>query len=152
MTIAEEIAVLHNLSTAELAGEFERLYGRKPRYRSPVWMRKRIGFKLQERVFGGLSGPARAELERLAQDIHLPEAATRGHVGNDRANRSNGQLRAGTVLQREWRDQQIRVEVLTDGFAWNGDCYGSLSAVAFAVTGAKWNGKLFFGLVRRSKS
>ncbi|MEY2457835.1 MAG: hypothetical protein QOK06_2975, partial [Acidimicrobiaceae bacterium] len=33
-----------------------------------------------------------------------------------------------------------------DGFAWNGRTYDSLSKVAFAITGTKWNGPRFFGL------
>ena len=36
--------------------------------------------------------------------------------------------------------------VCEDGFAWNGTAYASLSAVAFAITGTKWNGYRFFGL------
>ncbi len=149
MTIAEEIADLHNLSTAELAGEFDRLYGRKPRYRNPVWMRKRIAYQAQVAAYGGLSGPARAELKRLAADIQLPKAPTRGHVRNDRAKKSNGQPRPGTVLQREWRDQQIRVEVLPDGFVYDGEHFKSLSAVAKHVTGQHWSGPRFFNLVGR---
>ena len=31
-------------------------------------------------------------------------------------------------------------------FAWNGQTYDSLSKVAFAITGTKWNGPRFFGL------
>ena len=115
-------------------------------------MRKRIAYQVQVAAYGGLSGPARAELKRLAADIQLPKAPTRGHVGNDRAKKSSGQPRPGTVLQREWRDQQIRVEVLPDGFEWNGERYGSLSAVARAITGARWNGRLFFGLTGRKRA
>jgi hypothetical protein len=36
--------------------------------------------------------------------------------------------------------------VMADGFAWNGQTYDSLSKVAFAITGTKWNGPRFFGL------
>jgi hypothetical protein len=36
--------------------------------------------------------------------------------------------------------------VMPDGFAWNGQTYVSLSKVAFAITGTKWNGPRFFGL------
>ncbi len=39
--------------------------------------------------------------------------------------------------------------VLDQGFAWNGRSYPSLSAVAFAITGTKWNGRRFFGLDRQ---
>jgi hypothetical protein len=30
--------------------------------------------------------------------------------------------------------------VMADGFAWNGQTYDSLSKVALAITGTKWNG------------
>ena len=36
------------------------------------------------------------------------------------------------------------------GFSWNSRSYDSLSQVAFAITGTKWNGPRFFGL--RDKS
>jgi hypothetical protein len=39
-----------------------------------------------------------------------------------------------------------RVAVLAEGFAWNGTTYPSLSKVAFAITGTRWNGPRFFGL------
>jgi Protein of unknown function (DUF2924) len=39
-----------------------------------------------------------------------------------------------------------RVMVMADGFAWNGQTYDSLSKLAFAITGTKWNGPRFFGL------
>ena len=39
-----------------------------------------------------------------------------------------------------------RVAVLADGFAWNGKTYPSLSKVALAITGTRWNGPRFFGL------
>ena len=52
----------------------------------------------------------------------------------------------GTVLTRTYRDRVIQVTVLPKGFEWEGQMYRSLSAVAKAVTGAHWNGHLFFGL------
>jgi hypothetical protein len=56
------------------------------------------------------------------------------------------ELRPGTVLVREWDRRSQRVMVMPDGFAWNGQTYDSLSKVAFAITGTKWNGPRFFGL------
>jgi hypothetical protein len=55
-------------------------------------------------------------------------------------------LAPGTVLVREWDRRSQRVMVMADGFAWNGRTYDSLSKVAFAITGTKWNGPRFFGL------
>lgn len=152
VTLDNQIAALQDMATAELCALFEDLHGRKPRYRSVPWLRKRIAFKLQENAFGGLPAPARAELERLAAEVHLPGAnRTRGERDDD-ARGPQGRPRPGTVLHREWHGQQIRVEVAADGFVWNGTRYGSLSAVAFAITGAKWNGRLFFGLTGRTKA
>ncbi len=56
------------------------------------------------------------------------------------------ELTPGTVLIREWDRHSQRVMVMADGFAWNGQTYDSLSKVAFAITGTKWNGPRFFGL------
>ena len=56
------------------------------------------------------------------------------------------ELSPGTVLVREWDRRSQRVMVMPDGFAWNGQTYDSLSKVAFAITGTKWNGPRFFGL------
>jgi hypothetical protein len=56
------------------------------------------------------------------------------------------ELTPGTVLVREWDRRSQRVSVMADGFAWNGQTYDSLSKVAFAITGTKWNGPRFFGL------
>ena len=54
------------------------------------------------------------------------------------------------MLAREWNGRMQRVAVLADGFAWNGKTYPSLSKVAFAITGTRWNGPRFFGLARRN--
>ena len=56
------------------------------------------------------------------------------------------ELTPGTVLVRDWDRRSQRVMVMPDGFAWNGQTYDSLSKVAFAITGTKWNGPRFFGL------
>jgi hypothetical protein len=56
------------------------------------------------------------------------------------------ELTPGTVLVREWDRRSQRVMVMAKGFAWNGQTYDSLSKVAFAITGTKWNGPRFFGL------
>ena len=64
--------------------------------------------------------------------------------------RAPARLLAGTRLCREWRGAEHVVTVLQDGFDYQGRRYESLSAVARAITGTRWNGPLFFGL--RSKA
>jgi Protein of unknown function (DUF2924) len=57
-----------------------------------------------------------------------------------------GATRPGTVLVREWNGACHRVMALDEGFAWEGGTYKSLSQVARAITGTRWNGPRFFGL------
>jgi hypothetical protein len=55
-------------------------------------------------------------------------------------------LSPGTVLTREWNGQMHRVMVVDGGFAFDGRTHDSLSSIAFAIIGTKWNGPRFFGL------
>ncbi|MEE4539084.1 MAG: DUF2924 domain-containing protein, partial [Erythrobacter sp.] len=56
---------------------------------------------------------------------------------------------AGTRLIREWQGVEHVVTVAADGFEWQGRPYKSLSAIARAITGTRWNGLVFFGLKNR---
>jgi len=60
--------------------------------------------------------------------------------------RSNLKPMAGTRLIREYQGVEQVVTVLRDGFEWHGRPYQSLSAIARAITGTRWNGWVFFGL------
>ena len=53
---------------------------------------------------------------------------------------------AGTVLEREHNGKKIRVNVLDDGFRYEGETYNSLSTIARVATGTIWNGFTFFHL------
>ena len=55
-------------------------------------------------------------------------------------------MKVGALLVREWKGQLERVMLLEEGFAWNGQTFGSLSQIAKAMTGTTWNGYRFFGL------
>jgi hypothetical protein len=54
----------------------------------------------------------------------------------------------GSVLVKEHKGRTIIVHVLDSGFEYDGKRFTSLSAVATAITGTKWNGMLFFGLTK----
>jgi hypothetical protein len=60
-------------------------------------------------------------------------------------------LKPGTLLVREYKDEMHRVAVMAEGYAWKGRTYSTLSAVARAITGANWNGYVFFGLKKKGE-
>lgn len=145
MTLAAQIAALQSAPVAELAARYAEVFGCPPRSRrNAAWLRKRIAHQLQVVAFGGLSRVAKAAIDKLTCEIVLPAPTTPTPA-------TNPTPLPGRVLQREWRGQTVRVITTPDGFEWNGQRFGSLSAVANAVTGSRWSGALFFGLRGRSK-
>jgi hypothetical protein len=151
--IKDEIARLRAMSLDDLAGRYASEFGRTPKIRHREYLWKRIAWKIQERRFGGLSTVAQSKLENLIAEIELPPAEdTRQVTGKLRGPHKPGMPSTGTILIKDWNGQRIHVEVLEKGFAYNGNTYRSLSAVAKAVTGTHWNGRLFFGLTKRSRS
>src|SRR5262249_14491258 len=98
-----------------------------------------LAYRLQADRLGDLD----IESRRLLDGAGSPKDADKCSVG---AHRLTTDLRPGTVLNREWNGRMQRVAVLADGFAWNGKTYPSLSQIALAITGTRWNGPRFFGL------
>jgi hypothetical protein len=101
-----------------------------------------IAYRIQADLFGDLDHETRQLLDRT--DARESGAAMSARLVSFDQKRT--ELTPGTVLVREWDRRSQRVMVMADGFAWNGQTYDSLSKVAFAITGTKWNGPRFFGL------
>jgi hypothetical protein len=101
-----------------------------------------IAYRIQADCFGDLDHETRQLLDRTeAKDSGTAMSARLVSFDQKRT-----ELTPGTVLVREWDRRSQRVMVMSDGFAWNGQTYDSLSKVAFAITGTRWNGPRFFGL------
>jgi Protein of unknown function (DUF2924) len=134
-----EIARLRDLGIAELRSRWHNVFGRRPPEHLPRHLLFRIlAYRLQAGRWGDLDDASR----RLLDSSGSPEKA-----GQNAANLVRQiDVRPGTSLGREWNGRLHRVAVLADGFAWNGNTYSSLSQVAFAITGTRWNGPRFFGL------
>jgi hypothetical protein len=101
-----------------------------------------IAYRIQADRFGDLDHDTRQLLDRTGAKESGP-AMSAQLVSFDQ---KRTELTPGTVLVRDWDRQSQRVMVMSDGFAWNGQTYDSLSKVAFAITGTNWNGPRFFGL------
>lgn len=97
---------------------------------------------MQELAFGGLKPETLRRLQELGEELDGGNVATR------KARLDQDRPIAGTRLIREWQGIEHIVTVLPDGYEHQGRPYKSLSAVARAITGTRWNGPLFFGLRR----
>jgi hypothetical protein len=139
-TLGVEIARLRDLDVRELRARWHTVLGRRAPPHLPRHLLFRVlVYRLQADRMGDLDG----ESQRLLDRSTSPEDA--GRRAADSIRRITN-LRPGTVLGREWAGWMHRVAVLADGFAWNGKTYPSLSKIAFAITGTRWNGPKFFGL------
>jgi len=151
-TIAQQVRELQRLSPTELAERYAELFGRPPRVRNKAFLQRQVAWKLQERALGGLSEHARTRLDELIAKLDVRLAAPEPRARQAAPKDGPRPPLVGTTLTREWHGQQIRVEVRESGFEWNGSLFRSLSGIARAITGANWNGRLFFGLTKRTSA
>jgi len=125
-----------------------RPFGRRAPAHLPRWLLIRVlAYRLQSDAFGGLDKSVRRILRSEKDD-----AAT---APFDRRTPQTGDgvgLKPGVLLVREWNGKLERVMILEEGFAWNGQTFGSLSQIAKAMTGTTWNGHRFFGLRQARKA
>ncbi len=137
-SLADRLAELETLSTAELRASWEQAFKRPtPKRASRDLLLRALAYHIQERAEGGLSKATRRRLAKLA-----------GRNGENREpiSQPNLLLKSGSRLIREWHGVTHSVTVLDDGFDWRGNRYASLSQIAREITGARWSGPLFFGL------
>ena len=135
-----EIARLRGLDVGELRARWHTVFRRRAPAHLPRHLLYRIlAYRLQADRLGDLDAETLRFLDRSGSAADVGKLAAE-------FNQRRTDLKAGTVLVREWDGQLHRVMVLADGFAWNDKIYPSLSKVAFAMTGTRWNGPRFFGL------
>jgi hypothetical protein len=158
INIAREVAALQRMTPKQLREKYAEVFGEATATGNRTWLVRRIAWRLQALAEGDLSERAKVRAAELARDADLrmnppaqravpaAEAASRtvtraaGFAADDRL------PSPGTVITRKYKGGVVQVKVLTDGFEYAGEVYGSLSAVAKAVTGSHCNGYLFFRL------
>lgn len=130
------------MSVSQLRAEWTKVFREVPPDVSADILARAISYNVQERALGSLTALSRRRIKRIAGQ--LDEAGTlsvKAAAGND--------LKPGTRLARDWHGKTHHVLVLDDGFLFEERKYKSLTQIAIAITGTKWSGPRFFGLVKR---
>ena len=140
-TILSIVADLEGQDLNGLRHQWRAHLGGEPPAHLQRWLLMRVlAYRLQADALGGLDKSIQRKLASEKEGAAVPfdrrAPQTRDGVG----------LKAGAMLVREWRGKLERVMILEEGFAWNGQIFGSLSQIARAMTGTNWNGHRFFGL------
>jgi hypothetical protein len=139
--VEAELDRLVTAPIAELRKRYRELFRTDPpRAFGPDLLRRCIAQRIQEKAYGGLSGPTKRLLDQL---VKATAAKPKGRLELPR------RIKPGSELVRTWKGKTYRVVVLQDGFIYDGKTYASLSEIASLIAGTNWNGPRFFGL--RSK-
>jgi hypothetical protein len=141
-SVLAQIAGLKSSPTAELKARWRQLFETEPPLYNRRFLESRLAYRIQELAYGGLKPATVARLEALGEQLDGGKIDVRRQRADDRPI-------AGTRLIREYQGVEHCVTVCDDGYEWQGRPYKSLSAIARAITGTRWNGWVFFG-VRRS--
>jgi hypothetical protein len=137
--ILAQVAALKTTPTPALKTRWRELFAAEPPPYNRRFLESRLAYRIQELAYGGLKPETVKRLEALGEQLDGGNIVVRRTRVDDRPI-------AGTRLIREWHGVEHCVTVLADGYEYQGRPYKSLSAVARAITGTRWNGWVFFGL------
>lgn len=156
LNVGQLVTELRRMTVTELRRKYVDVCGEETRSNHKDYLVRRIAWRAQANAEGGLPERARQRALEIANDADLrtrapgpprPSPAAPGSVTRPIDVPTDARLpMPGALLTREYRGRTIRVRVLPKGFDYEGTIYRSLSAIAQVVTGAHWNGYLFFGI------
>lgn len=138
-TIVARIAALKTTPTLDLKKQWRDLFETEPPPYNRRFLESRLAYRIQELAYGGLKPETVERLEALGEQLDGGNIVLRRTRADDKPI-------AGTRLIREWQGVEHTVTVRQDGYEWQGRPYRSLSAIARAITGTRWNGWVFFGI------
>lgn len=138
-----EIGHLRDLDLSGLRARWKGEFRREPASHLPRHLLFAVlAYHIQASRLGDIRADVKTVLDRSISDEQ--RSATTARIA--KLDRQRTTLSPGTILTRSWNGRSERVMVMADGFGWNGKVYRSLSKVASAITGTRWNGPRFFGL------
>ena len=149
-----QIMELKEKSLEELKAKYEELFpGQKAPSNNKVFLWRKIAYRIQELEYGGISAETQNKIQQLIQQYDpinnkalRPDNTTENQPKKSKLNRDKRLPIPGTVIIKEYKGIKLEVKVLESGFEYHNKIYKSLTAIAKEVTGAHWNGYLFFSL------
>ena len=141
-TVLARLAALKTTPTSDLKKQWRDLFETEPPPYNRRFLESRLAYRIQELAYGGLKPETIERLEALGEQLDG------GNVVLRRI-RADAKPISGTRLIREWQGVEHCVTVRDHDYEYQGRPYKSLSAVARAITGTRWNGWVFFALKSR---
>ena len=149
--LSTQIEALKETPINELQKQYKELFkGEGITALQKIYLQRKIAYKLQELGRGGLSVKAKQRLEELIQEYEpINNKALRPDkpaIKQPAPVKDRRLPIPGTIITKKYKGSSYQIKVLEKGFEYNGKIYKSLTAVAKEISGAHWNGYLFFNL------
>lgn len=138
--VTAQLTALKTAPVSALKARWRELFETEPPPYNRRFLESRLAYRIQELAYGGLSAETLERLRAMGRQYDAKGSGKRKILVTDR------RPIAGTRLVREWEGVEHCVTVRQDNFEYLGKPYKSLSAIARAITGTRWNGWVFFGL------
>jgi len=149
-TILNQIQNLKDMDISKIQALYKELYGKESNGTHKTYLWRKVAYKLQEKEYGSLSAKAKERLQALIEEydpvnnkVLRPDKAI---IRQQLPIKDKRLPIPGTVITKGYKGLNYQVKVLEKGFEYNQKIYKTLSAIAKEITGAHWNGYLFFGL------
>lgn len=131
LDLLRQIDELQRMDLEALKRRYREVVGEAPRTNSVPVLKTALAWRIQEKALGGFTEAENKQLDKAAGTVK----------------RKRTELLPGTRIVRTWHGKDY-VAVARDGgaFEFDGRVFSSLTALATHITGARWNGKAFFGI------
>lgn len=147
-SVLRQLAALQIMNRQELEDKWRDLYGFEPPRFRRSFIRRRLAYRIQELFYGGIEPAVREKFQELAANDQMASQLIRPQPTTS----NEGKILPGTRFIREWNGKTYEAIALEKGFEYQGKPYRSLTAIATAITGTKWNGHIWWGLKNRRRS
>lgn len=163
--VRDQINELAAMSVRELQQRYREAFDAEPESAHRQFLFRKIAWHLQAEEEGGLPEPVRQLAREIARNVALRNRV----VTNAEKRRAGLPIERtatttitpdhdsrlpmpGGVIVKQFRGETLVVKVTDQGFEFRDRRYTSLSAIAQEITGTKWNGFAFFGLMKEGTS
>ena len=150
--VLNQIEALKTAPRPAIEAKYKELLGRTDIPSNRTYLIRQLAYRMQELTYGGLSLEAKAKIEDLVKTYNPINKVISKSSGKTESGRDTRLPLPGSFITKKYKGKRIEVKVLENDFEYQGAFYKNLTAVAQTITGAHWNGFMFFGLRKNGKN
>jgi len=145
--ISRQIGTFKTAGVAQLSALYKQFFADKAVPGNRTFLVRQLAYRIQEQASGEISAESKGRIQELIRTYDpINRTVIRSPTGTTETGRDIRLPTPGSIITKTYKGKRLDVKVLEKGFEYQGALYANLSAVAKAITGAHWNGFVFFGV------